>query len=343
MALLHYRLRCQTDGDVFWWLDSADPVPTMCPINTAHIITIPAVVVGQQTDDCYLVSLSWTSLKALAVDQSLTQRIGYAPTDSGGYLVWLDYGGRMVETVIASGSADKTDFDTNYKPYLVPAVTQAGLPASTIMDFADRVSNFEVSCLYETPASTTAYYDYRIDGLAGPLGLFYLTSGEYEVWGSATKGSAAEFSIVDKDDVLGLFIYYGLHRCKLDGLTSIVGVFQVGETVTGGTSAATGVVLSIIADTLEIQADNTGTWQDGEVLTGGTSSATATLGTYVEGDVLPLIEYVSDEWLYTGSKRPVKPGGAKKLVRGLYLRAKVYNADVSNALTLKVTYGGGRE
>jgi hypothetical protein len=53
------------------------------------------------------------------------------------------------------------------------------------------------------------------------------------------------------------------------------GPFQVGETVTGGTSAATGVVTEQQSNYLMVKTVS-GTFQDAEVLTGGTSGATAT-------------------------------------------------------------------
>lgn len=53
------------------------------------------------------------------------------------------------------------------------------------------------------------------------------------------------------------------------------GPYQVGETVTGGTSSATGVVTEQQANYLMVKTV-TGEFVDAEVLTGGTSSATAT-------------------------------------------------------------------
>lgn len=63
-------------------------------------------------------------------------------------------------------------------------------------------------------------------------------------------------------------------------ISSVTGTFTVGETVTGGTSAATATVLAVSseADYLIVGAP-TGTFTvAGETLTGGSSSATATLG-----------------------------------------------------------------
>lgn len=60
-------------------------------------------------------------------------------------------------------------------------------------------------------------------------------------------------------------------------LTSVSGTFQVGETVTGGTSSATGVIRRIedSGDRLYVEVSS-GTFAASESITGGTSSATAT-------------------------------------------------------------------
>lgn len=55
------------------------------------------------------------------------------------------------------------------------------------------------------------------------------------------------------------------------------GTFQVGETVTGGTSAATGVVVTDDGSSTLTLRSVSGTFQSGEVATGGTSGATCTL------------------------------------------------------------------
>jgi hypothetical protein len=58
-------------------------------------------------------------------------------------------------------------------------------------------------------------------------------------------------------------------------LTSISGTFTVNETVTGGTSAATGTVLKVNLNNIVIRG-LTGTFNSSETITGGSSSATAT-------------------------------------------------------------------
>jgi len=61
-------------------------------------------------------------------------------------------------------------------------------------------------------------------------------------------------------------------------VTGVSGTFEAGETVEGGTSAATGTFrrLSDIGDSEMVLTSVSGTFQDEETLTGGTSSATAT-------------------------------------------------------------------
>lgn len=55
---------------------------------------------------------------------------------------------------------------------------------------------------------------------------------------------------------------------------SVVGTFERGEIITGGTSSATGLLVAYVGGGLLLEAA-TGSFQDEETLTGGTSSATA--------------------------------------------------------------------
>jgi hypothetical protein len=61
-------------------------------------------------------------------------------------------------------------------------------------------------------------------------------------------------------------------------LTSISGTFTKNETITGGTSAATGTVIQVNASSIVIKVAS-GTFQAAESITGGSSSATATIST----------------------------------------------------------------
>lgn len=53
------------------------------------------------------------------------------------------------------------------------------------------------------------------------------------------------------------------------------GPFEIGETITGGTSGATAVIQSFKGATVMILENVVGTFVDGEVITGGTSTETA--------------------------------------------------------------------
>lgn len=60
--------------------------------------------------------------------------------------------------------------------------------------------------------------------------------------------------------------------------TSVTGIFQEGEIITGGTSGATSTIIDIPTnDTLSISNAFGGSFQDGETITGSTSGATATI------------------------------------------------------------------
>ncbi len=80
----------------------------------------------------------------------------------------------------------------------------------------------------------------------------------------------------------------GMQRTDVVRLTlgTIVGVFVVGELITGGTSAATGTVLALDGDVVTLRAV-AGTFESGEPITGGTSAATAN----VTADPAPGMEY----------------------------------------------------
>ncbi|MEP5612195.1 MAG: LamG-like jellyroll fold domain-containing protein [Cyclobacteriaceae bacterium] len=68
-------------------------------------------------------------------------------------------------------------------------------------------------------------------------------------------------------------------------ISPIGGTFEVGESVTGGSSGATGTILAAFPDRLEIST--TGTFTVAETLTGATSGATATLSTFTANWSVP--------------------------------------------------------
>lgn len=69
----------------------------------------------------------------------------------------------------------------------------------------------------------------------------------------------------------------GKIRAQKITIGTVSGTFAYGETVTGGTSSATGQVVAVTATELQL-INVTGTFQNPEAITGGTSSATATTG-----------------------------------------------------------------
>jgi len=64
-------------------------------------------------------------------------------------------------------------------------------------------------------------------------------------------------------------------------VSSVTGTFQVGETITGGTSSATADIVAISSENDYLLLENaTGSFTAAETITGGTSSATATMTKY---------------------------------------------------------------
>ena len=69
---------------------------------------------------------------------------------------------------------------------------------------------------------------------------------------------------------------YEIYEGYTINYTALTGTFDVGETITGGTSGATAIVVGDLALQLGV-SDLVGTFTNGETITGGTSGATATL------------------------------------------------------------------
>lgn len=88
-------------------------------------------------------------------------------------------------------------------------------------------------------------------------------------------------------------------------LASVSGIFEIGETVEGGTSSATGVIVSFTDDTI-ILKNVTGTFTNAETITGGTSSATATIGSVSVPD-FTIGAFTSNQRAYNGVDNPPDP------------------------------------
>jgi len=176
-----------------------------------------------------------------------------------------------------------------------------------------------------------------------------LAGGEYRCRTPAFEGSALNFNIVDRNDVLGLFGTYGMSRTKLSGLTfnnGIIADVQIGDYAVGGTSTSTSKVLAKGADYLEVEFHEA-TFQDGENITfTRAGSPVATLDcdctSWDEGDVIVIQESLKDEWIEGFDVREILPGGSKEVPEGLYFRVKVYNNHVTDNLRVKVSLTVGR-
>lgn len=115
---------------------------------------------------------------------------------------------------------------------------------------------------------------------------FTLDEIEGENWKLAVYGSSEDITQAAGDDTYTIANpltnrsydlgkrKVGLYRVLHGAVTG--GPFTVGETVTGGTSAATGVVVFVGSDHLLFKSVTGGPFTSGETLTGGTSTATAT-------------------------------------------------------------------
>lgn len=225
--------------------------------------------------------------------------------------------------------------------------TQFGYPAFTLLDFPEDASDLMKSWQVTAGPQAVEILDIGImNDLVGATGVCYLAGGEYRCRTDAAEGSAVNFSVVDRDDVLGYFGAFGLTRSRLTNLTSMTGTFQAGEVIVGGTSGCRAKVLAVSGSTLYVSfwrwdsGDHPHTFSAGETVTGQTSSATAVLDSttpFTEGDVLPIKAYVKDEWIEGYDVREVRPGGSKQLPQGLYFRVTLYNAHASADLRIKVS------
>lgn len=101
---------------------------------------------------------------------------------------------------------------------------------------------------------------------------------------SVVKAVSTAFPVIGAGivpDGLGAFIPYNGNNLLIIGTVS-GGPFQVGETITGGTSSATGVVVAVNVGSLVITTGNGKVFTAAETITGGTSSATAPVTLFVQ-------------------------------------------------------------
>jgi hypothetical protein len=229
--------------------------------------------------------------------------------------------------------------------------TQIGIPAVQVLNLPDTASDLVKSWQITAAAQVTEVRDIFIgDDLVGAAGKCYLAGGEYRCRTNVAEGSALNFSLVDRDDVLGIFALYGLSRTRLSGLTlwaggTIVNV-AVGQYVRGDISLRRAKVLSVGVDYVEVTFHD-GAFSDGEGLsfedaTGTPTGVTCDLGTWDEGDVIEVQTSVKDEWIEGYDVRGVHPGGSKEIPEGMYFRVKFFNNHATDPARVKVSLSVGR-
>ena len=294
-----------------------------------------------------IVSQTWTEFVARVQGKGLTTQVQWELVGNT-YVIWCVDGTVVYCTTVWTLEPYPADLDTGANAAALAAFqagwmltgnrpievrTDIGLLATSNMNVTPDSSPLDKSWEMEVAPETMGILDIWIgDDLVGQQGLCFLEGGEYYCATSAAWGSAVHFCLVDRDDTYGAFIYYGLQRTRLSGLTGIVGTIEVGEYVTGGTSGKTSRVLAVGSDWCEVTYHQ-GPMTDGESLT-FSGGATATLGTWDEGDFLELVRNVKDDRVIGYRQRRISPGGAKVLPSGLYFRVMCYNAHVSENLLI---------
>jgi hypothetical protein len=230
--------------------------------------------------------------------------------------------------------------------------TQIGMQAVQVLNLPDLSADMVKSWQITAAAQTTEIMDIFIgDDLVGSTGKCYLAGGEYRCRTDVAQGSALNFKIVDRNNVLGLFGIYGLNVTKLSTLSAFAGGtlasdVNVGEYAHGDTSGAQTKILAKGADYLDVQFHEAG-FTDGESVTfkdaaGVATGVTCTLGTWDEGDVIEVQTSVKDEWVEGYDVRSVMPGGSKEVPEGMYFRVQFYNNHASEAARIKVSLTVGR-
>lgn len=120
---------------------------------------------------------------------------------------------------------------------------------------------------------------------------------------SGVKAATAVSSIILSADFPT--VEFVLYPALTGGISSVSGTFVVGETVTGGTSAATGVIYAFTSSTITL-INVTGTFLNAETITGGTSSAHAALGSPSVPN-FTIGAFISDQIPYSGVDNPPNP------------------------------------
>lgn len=277
-------------------------------------------------------------------------------------------GHRSMLFVAEVGAADEADWIANYQPTSIESAndgeaaasilvsivedspkrpTMAGMAAVTVMDIppdaGDYFESFEIEC----PPEIVTFLDIAIaDTLVGPQDICWLVGGSYKVRTDAAHGSALHLSLVDRDDMAGVFAFYGMVRTQIS-VAGLVGDASTAVRVRGVTSGAvSGLLADLGANAWAITyysgyTDGSPTeWAPGEQLefldAGGIVVATGNNSAWTEGDVLLIQTHVRNKWIEGKESGEMKPGGTKLLPAGFYLRITTYNADAVNDMRVTV-------
>lgn len=122
-------------------------------------------------------------------------------------------------------------------------------------------------------------------------------------FGAVAVGRATVPRSVDQDAEALSIIEQIEASCPLTlTLNSVVGTFTLGETVTGGTSGATGLVVGFTSLTVVLLSLGTGDFAASESITGGTSGTTATITAVTLSDIADRLRTYWDSVLSSNCK-----------------------------------------
>ena len=150
----------------------------------------------------------WTNLKTYIQNKEDLRYIKY----SNKYLIWLDLGGKKLESEIyieSPENADQIDFESNYKPdanFASPRkTTDGGIVVGQTYGATQETATWKRR-KHQAAAGQTTFFDIAITTE------IRLRGGAYKIdnINDVHSDDYVEFSVIDKNNILGLFSLYGL-------------------------------------------------------------------------------------------------------------------------------------
>jgi len=167
--------------------------------------------------------LTWTTFKEVIsrYDRGLK---GIRYIDLGNmYLVWIEVSGKVFECDVYKDTNDAVEFESNYMPYIRQEYIEGGkfVSSSLPVVFGNTVWRGDEGT-HEFKFLITAGYENFFDIQVTKTKC--LRGGRYIILNHADvhEDDYIEFSIIDKDDVLGLFQVYGVPQGGFLELTKFV-------------------------------------------------------------------------------------------------------------------------